>query len=409
MAYESDYSNMAVDVVHVCAPLLFIMFLGWLVGYLRVWEADPMVTISQLNSFMFFLGIPSLLFKGLAQRDLTTLDWDFFKAFLLLRIITMVLAAGYAFGESWYYKRAFSIGNFLLHWIGIVWINTVIFGIPVLQALYGPSTVILNILAAMSSLLFQLPLMLFLFEWRASVKKVLELSYFFVPAVATADPEEGKKTDPYTESDSQVVAVGKEGSQASTERLWEVTKVVGRKLVRNPPLLGICIGLAYSGFITSLTDKKPTEFHDIPNNLATWLGDTVQPLASFSAGMYVNVVTMDVVRRTWKYAVVYTVVKLLIVPFIMIPCIEAFDITGMPARAAMHISALPIAMASMVLSKTYFNDATIYSLTIILGTVLILPTALLWEALLNEMDIWEVPSAANAVVPVRNATSTLTI
>lgn len=44
------------------------------------------------------------------------------------------------------------------------WINTVIFGIPIYVALFGPQFAVFPIFASISSFFFQLPLQLILFE-----------------------------------------------------------------------------------------------------------------------------------------------------------------------------------------------------------------------------------------------------
>lgn len=49
-------------------------------------------------------------------------------------------------------------------------LNQVIFGIPMLESLYGPKVKILNVLAAISSVIYQLPIMLMFFEYREVTK-----------------------------------------------------------------------------------------------------------------------------------------------------------------------------------------------------------------------------------------------
>jgi hypothetical protein len=55
--------------------------------------------------------------------------------------------------------------RFISDFIGLTWINTIIFGAPILSAMYGPQLgIIYPVLASLSSFLFQLPLLLILFE-----------------------------------------------------------------------------------------------------------------------------------------------------------------------------------------------------------------------------------------------------
>jgi predicted permease len=371
----TEYDDVAKDVAYVCIPLLVIMALGYIIGRLQVWRAPWLVTVSQLNAFMFFLGVPSLVFKGLAIRDLTTLDWTFLSSFLLLRAFTGLASLAVAVVEAriecaeWSWP---SLRRFLLHWIGTTWLNSVIFGIPIMQALYGPQTLTLSVLAAMSSLLFQLPVMLFVFEYRAVHK-------------GDDDREEGDAEMTAIGADND--AVGNDTAARGSSSLASIAKRVALKLALNPPLIGICLGLLYSGLITTLKHKTPLEFHAIPNNLSTYLGNAVLPLASFSVGLFINVIDWQVLRRTWPLTTVYLFAKAIFVPLLMIPILLMLGIDGVEARVAVQIAALPIALASFTLSQTYFNDSTIFSLVIVIGTILILPIALLWEVILDAIDI----------------------
>eukprot|EP00013_Stygamoeba_regulata_P009198 CAMPEP_0177672724 /NCGR_PEP_ID=MMETSP0447-20121125/25509_1 /TAXON_ID=0 /ORGANISM="Stygamoeba regulata, Strain BSH-02190019" /LENGTH=189 /DNA_ID=CAMNT_0019180441 /DNA_START=193 /DNA_END=759 /DNA_ORIENTATION=+ len=151
------------------------MALGWLAGFFGILHNDSRVPLQALNGFVFIFGIPALVFRGLATTDFTDLNWTFVSAFLLLRLVSGVLlaliTALYSAGLGALSKGTIglgafkgTIGLFLTHWIGVTWMNTLIFGVPLLQAIYGPGVVVLNVLAAISSLFFQLPVMLLLFD-----------------------------------------------------------------------------------------------------------------------------------------------------------------------------------------------------------------------------------------------------
>eukprot|EP00043_Microstomoeca_roanoka_P009685 m.92235 g.92235 ORF g.92235 m.92235 type:complete len:546 (+) comp14657_c4_seq2:72-1709(+) len=154
-----------VDVVEAGAPLLALMLTGYLFA-----RFIPAVFTSQsvflLNSFVFLIAIPCLIFQALATKDLDELSWRFVLAFMLLRTIFAVFSAI----PLWFTHSTDKTGDFLVNLIASTWINTVIFGIPMLESVYGPKVKILNVLAALSSVIFQLPIMLILFEYRVVLR-----------------------------------------------------------------------------------------------------------------------------------------------------------------------------------------------------------------------------------------------
>eukprot|EP00470_Lotharella_oceanica_P006036 CAMPEP_0170178864 /NCGR_PEP_ID=MMETSP0040_2-20121228/14723_1 /TAXON_ID=641309 /ORGANISM="Lotharella oceanica, Strain CCMP622" /LENGTH=463 /DNA_ID=CAMNT_0010422467 /DNA_START=137 /DNA_END=1528 /DNA_ORIENTATION=- len=146
-------------IAEVAVPILAVMICGWLSVHFQLFREEA---IWMFNTFVFTFGIPALVFKGLAQQDLPSLDWDVALVFLILRIIFGFIMALYTL-----VVRSFDYpGEFVFNYIGTTWINTIIFGIPMLASLYGPAVAVLNVLAAISSLIFQLPLMLAILEFR---------------------------------------------------------------------------------------------------------------------------------------------------------------------------------------------------------------------------------------------------
>lgn len=78
---------------------------------------------------MFILnyqGIPSLMFRALASRDLDELSWRFVLGYMLLRTIFGIFSVL----PFLCYHSEDKIGDYLLHLISSTWINTVSFDTP---------------------------------------------------------------------------------------------------------------------------------------------------------------------------------------------------------------------------------------------------------------------------------------
>jgi predicted permease len=175
-------------------PILAIAITGYVLAKVKVFGSPE--ALVYLNNFVFFLAIPCTVFRGLAIQNWLILDWRFVFVFLTLRVIVGVLCLlatwpVQQFHRLWLkirqgeddeeannavrgkqndnddeYSRSDFIGHLLTHYIATTWINTIIYGIPIILVLYGIESIVWNIMAAMSSLFFQLPVMLVCFEIR---------------------------------------------------------------------------------------------------------------------------------------------------------------------------------------------------------------------------------------------------
>lgn len=76
--------------------------------------------------------------------------------------------------------------------------------------------------------------------------------------------------------------------------------------------------------------------------------------------------------------------KLVLCPLLMVGLAKALDLDDATARAAVLVATIPISLASFTLAETFGVGESLLTKLVILGTVLMLPTAVLWlEALDN--------------------------
>jgi predicted permease len=123
----------------------------------------------------------------------------------------------------------------------------------------------------------------------------------------------------------------------------------------------------------------------------SWLGDCVSPVSLFAMGVWM--------QKEWKSlfaipvwsACLYMISKLVLVPLIMVFLAMAVHLDDQSARAAVLISSLPISLASFVLASRYKIGEAILSENVALGTILILPTVLIWNMVLDEVGVFLIP------------------
>jgi predicted permease len=59
-----------------------------------------------------------------------------------------------------------------------------------------------------------------------------------------------------------------------------------------------------------------------------------------------------------------------------------------PGRAAVLIASLPISMASFSLGSKYNTGEAVLSTNVAVGTVLMLPTVIIWNLVMDKIDLW---------------------
>eukprot|EP00050_Salpingoeca_kvevrii_P008044 m.300312 g.300312 ORF g.300312 m.300312 type:complete len:474 (-) comp14418_c0_seq1:97-1518(-) len=458
------------DILKEAIPIVIMMLAGYLGARFRP-RVFSMQTLAGLNRFVYNVAIPCTVFKGLAIRDLVDLDWMFVLLFIVIRAVSAVAVVGAlvalrAYGRNDTRRSQWDfLGDFLLNWIGTTWINTIIFGIPMLVSLYGPRVSILNILAAMGSLIFQMPIMLVLFEYRAfqqdeaaeERQKKLADSHFVenggIVAETAASARDGITfvTVPMTvsqsatgsgndaeelvrRSSSYVLATssadpsnGRDAAKLPRTRAtqprasrWRLAWRLAVRLVSNPPMAGILLGLGYSLILRTAIDEQ--RFPYWIDKWVTYFGNTVTPLAAFSIGMFM-VGREGYFLATARHSLVLMVVKFVLLPLLTLGFAHALGIDGIEGRSAVLIASLPIAVASFSISQKYFahsdedgkgspatgsdrchhphpprwattpsaeedTASVVIAGQVIVGSLLMAPVFLAWNAILEKLEVF---------------------
>jgi hypothetical protein len=174
MSATTGYLN----ALQVCASILTMMLFGFFWKALGV-VGPSAALVNGFTVFMYNVGIPALAFKGLAIQKFASLPWSYIAVFFCLRVVLFllwVLVDGVLFRTSIgvltgdYMNSSTDFADYPIicthssHAPFTAWINTIIFGIPIYVALFGPASAVYPVFASISSFFFQLPLQLILFE-----------------------------------------------------------------------------------------------------------------------------------------------------------------------------------------------------------------------------------------------------
>lgn len=378
--------------------------------------------------------------------------WAYIIAFLLLRVISLVVSLLIVLVSNWRQKeRLYGLGHVVVIWLCLTWISTVIMGVPISSAVFGDGTLgrKYGILAAISSFIFQLPVMLVFLESyaldrdrddknqssnhteesnRESIAAVHEeQAVELASGVATnGDTEVALATvdndNTNNENDMQDISLDnmeKAPNDQQTkkalppqeqvhEEWWQLTggRYVNRRDVwidickrvfQNPVLWGI-----FFGFVLTLSTVGPTYLNPSSpdyvvglgwiDTTLTWLGDMVSPLSLFAMGVWMQ-------AQGWHqlfFAVppykllLCMMAKLVLVPLVMVGLAIGMDLNNQMGRAAVLIASLPISLASFSLGKQYSIGEAVLSANVAVGTVLMLPTVLVWNIVMDSIGLFPV-------------------
>jgi predicted permease len=370
-------------------------------------KLDSHSFLKTLTFFLFNIAIPATVWRGVGLQAFDKLPWVFVGSFVVLRVVTFLIALAIETTLALTVSRpggAALIVNQVLtttlrDFLG-QWLNTIIFGIPLVQAAFGPKFVVFCVFAAISSFIFQLPLQLVMLEVREQLRGALGLE---------RDDEDGPVKHEREEEESETERVRAATASASAAEEGSVTDhppstsspppspkaitttTVGClplmtyarilwAIIKNPVIIGVILGHVTSAIRSGVGDTTTT----LPIWLETWLGplgDTVTPLAAVGVGAFAVVKWKEVfsAKTDWLAVTVNILAKLLLMPLLALVLLPATGTTLAPQlRVGVVISSLPAALSSYVLSTHYNNKASDSVIIILIGTVLMIPATYLW-------------------------------
>ena len=88
----SSSSDTAKSLAETGVPVLVLILWGFVLDRTGTFPTDK--ALQWINKFVFYLGIPALVFKALAVNDFVNgqaFDWNFVLAFLVWRAISKII------------------------------------------------------------------------------------------------------------------------------------------------------------------------------------------------------------------------------------------------------------------------------------------------------------------------------
>lgn len=385
------------NAAQAAAALLVMVVLGMIARALGAFAN----TSGTFEWIVFRMGIPALAFRALAKSKLRTLNWTFALAFLALRaaVLGVALLTSIAallvktqFKSDWplvshtkdvqfgtaKWKVREAILRTCSEWINFTWLNTIVFGIPIVSAIVGPQLgQLMPVLASLSSFFFQLPLLLVMYELGSSTTTIAERKVHRAVAQKRRRVRRRNARAPQA-GEPQTVPAGTPPAPPRPPAPTHKWIATAWQVLKNPPLIACIVGLFWG------LSEAPLPL--VIDSTMDLLGSTVTPLACIDIGVFTwehrptswhNVVP----RREWQLrALFYILFKMLVLPAIAWGILQAFGLDQTTVQVGVIVAAMPVAVSAFVFSRRFDTDANVAAATVIVTTILTLPFVIMWIA-----------------------------
>jgi auxin efflux carrier family len=202
-------------VVVAMVPLYVALMLGY--GSVRWWKVFTPEQCGAINRFVCYFTLPFFTFEFTAHVDPFKMNYLFIGADAISKLIIVVVLAVWA---KWSGKGSYgwSITSFSLCTLT----NSLVLGVPLIKAMYGPTAVDLVVQSSVIQSIIWLTMLLLVLEFRRSGL-----------GVSSSNPDKDLEGN----ADSTV---------SSRPAFWCLMKTVGVKLAMNPNSYACIIGLVWA-------------------------------------------------------------------------------------------------------------------------------------------------------------------
>lgn len=332
--------------------------------------------------------------------------WRFCGAFLMMRTIMLVIHLG------WGAVRKRSFENVATNWLVTCWVSSSILAPPLMESVFGKEFQIFAYWSDVSSLILQLPLTLLFFEMDAASRNTIQDRGKEMEWIELAP--DNSVSDGHVVSSPEVAILDSEGypdtQQEKNDHITEVhisawyqkrltkaeMKRVAWHLTKAPLMWAVVAGVLLS--VTTLGPRylfpgfpyDPNcdyeEYTGFIYLFFSSLAKCLEPVALFSVGIVLsknNPLTCGV----WNIAG-YMAVKVVLVPLLMVGCATAFNLNDIEGRAAVLIALLPVSPPAFALTGHYGTGLAEAVSTILVGKIIVLPTILAWQAIMDAVQLF---------------------
>jgi malonate transporter and related proteins len=311
----------------IVLPVFAVILLGYGVGKTRLFGDEG---VKALTTFCFFVAIPAVLFRAMAQLDAPR-GSDFTVVIAFYAAVLVAYALAMAAGRLLF---RLSLAEQAIFAVGATYSNILLLGIPLVVTAFGPRAALPQsaILALQSVIL-------------------ISLTSFIVEA-----------------------ARGREGGAGAKTGIGAILKSAGVALATNPIIVSMVAGFAWG--------RTGLGLHEIVEKSLVFLGQAAVPTALFALGASL---TRFHLGGDLRQVAVLGLIKLALLPALVFASAKyLFGLEALPVAVATISAAMPTGVNAFVLAMRYDT------LVARVAAAVIATTALAW-AIAAALLAWMLP------------------
>ncbi|XP_047052993.1 probable auxin efflux carrier component 5c isoform X2 [Lolium rigidum] len=343
-------------VVEAMAPLYFALGLGY--GSVRWWRFFTAEQCGAINTLVVCFSMPFFTFDFIVRTDPFAMNYRVIAADAVAKLLAVLAAVAWArCAKAKARSCSWSITGFSLASLN----NTLVVGVPLLNAMYGKWAQDLIVQIAVVQSIVWFPLLLLAFELRRA------WVVGGVPSFSSANGDDGGST---TSDDERTRRV----------ELWPMARTVGLKLARNPNVYASVLGVAWACVAYRWRIGMPA----IVTGSLQVMSRTGTGMSMFSMGLFMGQ-QESIVACGAGLAALGMALRFVAGPLAALAGAAALGLRGDVLHFAIIQAALPQAIASFVWAKEYGLHADVVSTAVIFGTLISLPVLVAYYAVLEMM------------------------
>ncbi|KAK4433028.1 Auxin efflux carrier component 5 [Sesamum alatum] len=362
-------------VVAAMAPLYVALVLGY--GSVKWWRMFKPDQCDAINRFNCYFIIPFFTFHFTSGVDPYHLNYRFLAGDVVAKAIAAAALALWANlwreGNLSWAITSFSLSSFN---------NTLVVGVPLLEAMYGPVGKDLVVQSSVNQALLWFPILLFLLEfWRTS-RLMMAAANDNIHNYGPTSSQNSSNIEIVVQqqgADGTAAAAAKEsGKSASSNNLGATMKIVCAKLGKNPNCYACAIGLIWA----LLAKRWNFEMPSIVDGSVMIMAKAGSGVAMFTMGLFMAL-QEKVIACGVRLTLYGMVLRFVSGPLTVAVGSLALGLRSNLLRIAIIQGALPQAIGSFVFAQEYGLHANILSTAVIFGTIVSLPLLIAYYIVLD--------------------------
>ncbi|KAL6011314.1 Auxin efflux carrier component 5 [Asimina triloba] len=320
-------------------PLYFALVLGY--GSVRWWGIFTPEHCEAINRLVSFFTLPLFTFGFTAHIDPFQMNYRFIAADVLSKVVIVVVLAAWAKcsskGSYCWFLTSCSLSTLT---------NTLVVGVPLLRAMYGPLGQDLVVQASVVQAIIWLTILLFVLEVRKTSS-----SSSISAGPSAGDPVKDVECNKVEEEAGGVLSGG-----ANKQSFWSVMKIVWLKLALNPNSYASIVGVVWA----FISNRWHIEMPSIVDGSVQIMSKAGTGMAMLSMGLFMAN-QEKLIACGVRLTITSMVLRFIAGPAAMAIGAIVMGLRGNVLRIAIMQAAVPQSITSFIYAREYGLHADVLS------------------------------------------------